>query len=595
MDTSILTPKALFQRDIRYTIPEFQRPYVWTQDDQWEPLWDDVRNTAEGYLDNLHRLGDSVKAEQLTPSHFLGAVVLQQVHTAARDIERREVIDGQQRVTTLQLLIDAIQYVCEELELKQEARRLSKLVVNDEELVGADENLVFKLWPTRSDREAFRHAMHNGLATNDFENSLIVQAHEFFQLQAKEWLNADLTNISCRIEALETAITGMLQMVVIDLKPDDDPHVIFETLNARGTPLLESDLIKNYVISKARQPDENGIWGKLDDSWWREEIRQGRLYRPRIDMLLNYWLAMRTTREVSASRVFNTFRYHADDRPIDDVMSEVKRDLENYRRFETGTRTSDENMFHYRLGVMNAGVITPVLLLLLSTPGEIRIKSLQALESFLIRRMVCRGSTKDYNRLTLELASALQKQGLGNADKVVVNFLKKQTADSREWPDDKTLSHSLETLPLYRLLTRGRLRLILEGIEGTLRTSMAEQVGIPKNLTIEHVMPQSWEAKWPLPEDVNDQEDINKRNQLIHTIGNLTLVSKRLNPALSNAPWEDKRKTLDEHSVLFLNKVLLNESQNLSWDEQFILSRSKRMAARVADIWPGPHSPVWEE
>ena len=238
MRTDILTPKNLFQKDIRYIIPEFQRPYVWTHANQWEPLWDDVRNVAENYLEKLERSGgDSLKAQENTDPHFLGAVVLKQVPTAAKDIEEREVIDGQQRVTTLQLLLDAAQEVCEELNLDSEARQLSKLVVNDKDVVGDNSDHVFKMWPTRSDRDAFRHAMENGLAVDDFEDSLIVRSHEFFKLQVKTWLGYGTESKEDRIEALVTAVTVMLQMVVIDLNSNDDPHVIFETLNARGTPL----------------------------------------------------------------------------------------------------------------------------------------------------------------------------------------------------------------------------------------------------------------------------------------------------------------------------------------------------------------------
>lgn len=102
METAILTPNNLFQKDIRYTIPAFQRRYVWSLEDQWEPLWEDVRNAAEDYLEKLESNdGNSVKAERDTRRHFLGAVVIQQVSTATKDIERREVIDGQQRLTTL--------------------------------------------------------------------------------------------------------------------------------------------------------------------------------------------------------------------------------------------------------------------------------------------------------------------------------------------------------------------------------------------------------------------------------------------------------------------------------------------------------------
>ncbi len=600
MDTSILSPKALFLKDVRYTIPEFQRPYVWTHDDQWEPLWDDVRNVAEEYLEALERPGnDSVKAQQQTKPHFLGAVVLQQVPTAAKDIEQREVIDGQQRVTTLQLMLDAIQVICEELELRQPATRLSKLVTNDRDLIGEEGHHIFKLWPTRMDRDAFRHAMDNGLAADDFEESLIVQAHEFFQEQVRKWLNDSSDSAYERIDALETAVTALLQMVVIDLDSRDDPNVIFETLNARGTPLEQSDLIKNFVLARSSRELSRKVdlWEGLDDGWWRQEVRQGRLLRPRLDMLFNYWLAMRTCTEVPApdippSKVFDVFRRISQDRQIEDVMREVRQDLGNYRRYETEQRTQEEEKFYYRMGVMQLGVITPVLLLLLSTSHKVRIGAFDALESFLIRRMICRRTTKDYNRLTLDLAARLLENGLEEADRVVSNFLKEQKADSREWVNDDTLLNFLKSSPIYRLLTRGRLRLVLEGIESQRRSMMSEQPEVPKNLTIEHLMPVSWGEHWPLPacEDEDREEAKQTRNGLIHTIGNLTLVTQRLNSSLSNSPWQTKRDALLEHSVMNMNNELSHKS---SWDDASILNRSEEMAALIAKHWPGPDSSKW--
>ena len=596
LETNILTPKKLFQKDIRYAIPTFQRRYIWTQDKQWEPLWDDVRNTAEDYLEHLDREdGDTIIAEQNTVCHFLGAVVIQQVNTATKDVERRKVIDGQQRLTTLQLLLDAVQYVCEKEGIKGVPKRLLKLVTNDGELV-EDEDDIFKLLPTINDREAFKHAMHNGLATEDYEDSLLVQAHEYFQLQTKQWLLSDSEAIQSRAEALETAITGMLQMVVIDLGHQDDSHVIFETLNARGTPLRESDLIKNYVTSEADQTIEDSVWGDLDHDWWREDLRQGRLFRPRIDALLDYWLEMRTSDEVSASKVFNVFRSVASGRKIEDVMLDVKADLSNYRRYEEGPRKPAEEAFHYRAGVMQMGAFTPVLLAILSKPEKARFGALQALESFLIRRMVCRDTTRGYNRLALDLVRELGKFEPEYADKAVAQFLSDQEADSMRWPTDENLKHAFVSLPLYRLLTRGRLRLILEGIEEQYRKiSLAEQTQVPKNLTIEHVLPQSWHAHWPLPDNTDEHETEQERNQLVHTIGNLTLITGQLNSMASNAPWESKRKTLEEHSILRLNHNLLAEYGNAAWDEQTIMARSKQMATLVASVWPGPGASFWEE
>ena len=348
-----------------------------------------MRNVAEDYLEELARAGGNrVEAEERTGAHFLGAIVLQQVPVPAGEIDQREVIDGQQRMTTLQLLLDATQQVLEGMESKRAANQLAKLVINDEDLVNDEEpHHVFKLWPTRSDREAFRHAMDNGLAVNDFEGSLIVQAHEFFQLEIKKWLEDEPAQATERAGALATVVTAMLQMVVINLDVKDNPNVIFETLNARGTPLEQSDLIKNFVLSQSgsAKGDDGRVWGDLDDRWWREEVRQGRLLRPRLDMLLNYWLAMRTGDDVSPSKVFDTFRSYTGDVLVDAVTSEIKRDLAQYRRYETaGQRTKEEDLFHYRLSVMQLGVITPVLLLLLPAEHETRIKTFNALESFLV-------------------------------------------------------------------------------------------------------------------------------------------------------------------------------------------------------------------
>lgn len=588
MKTSILTPKELFQKDVRYTIPPFQRPYVWKSEEQWEPLWEDVRNLAENYLDELERAdNDRVAAERETRSHFLGAVILKQVLTAARDIEEREVVDGQQRVTTLQLLLNAVQQTCQDLDLKQPAKRLSKLVTNDEELI-AEQDHIFKLWPTSIDQTAFRHAMgHGGHDVDDFRDSQLVQAHEFFRAQVRNWLEYTVVHDrDHKIEALEAATTALLQVVVIDLSAEDDSNVIFETMNARGTPLEQSDLIKNFVLSEDRESD---LWGNLSEDWWRVEVRQGRQFRPRLDMLLNYWLAMRTGSDVPLSSVFDRFREHVAGSQIRAVMSDLKSDLGNYKDYEASKGdTFDEKLFYYRMDVMQAGVITPVLLRLLAIDQETRIRSFHALESFLIRRMICRQTTKDYNRLVLDLAIRL-RDDLGRADEIVIGFLREQKAYSRKWPSDHDVLQLLETAPLYRLLTRGRLRLVLEGIEHRLRcTTKAEQPEVPRGLTIEHLMPQGWEKdRWPLPESADPASAEQDRGDLIHSIGNLTLTTRRLNSSMSNDSWDSKRDEIAKHSVLLLNGELMS---NVCWNEESIRARSRCMAKRLSEFWPGPES-----
>ena len=258
---------------------------------------------------------------------------------------------------------------------------------------------------------------------------------------------------------------------------------------------------------------------------------------------------MRTGSEVSPSRVFDKFREYVEGRQIQVVMSEVKRDLLNYREYDsTRGRSPEEKSFYYHLEVMQAGVVTPVLLLLLSVDAATRIRAFSALESFLIRRMICRQTTKDYNRLVLELASRLRESGLDNADTVTASFLKEQKAYAREWPSDQAVADALGSSPLYRLLTRGRLRLVLEGAERQLRSSgMSEQPAVPTNLTIEHLMPVGWSrGEWPLADGVDADAATYQRNTLIHSIGNLTLVTQKLNSSMSNGPWGSKREELQE-------------------------------------------------
>lgn len=599
MDVSILTMEKLFGGIVRYQIPIFQRPYVWRKGDQWEPLWDDVRNTAEAYIENTSQ---QMKAMRRQPAHhprphFLGAVVVQQQRFPTGGIETRLVIDGQQRLTTAQLLLDAIQEVMEDLGHERIAKRMSLLVLNNEAFVDNKDDF-FKVWPTLTDQDAFRHAMHNGIPTEEYQDSRIVQAHEFFKLEAERWLTEISDKSDIRADALEKTVAHLLELVVIDLSEDDEPHIIFETLNARGTPLLQSDLIKNMVLYKAASIDTvdefegaSNLWGFTDD-WWREEVRRGRLTDPRIDVFLHYWLTMRTRQEIRPDRVATEFDRYSDNAgmTIDEIADDIRLISDTYRSLEQDGEREYE-AFLYRRNVMQAGTLTPVLLWLFSSdiPAEQRRKAVRALESYMVRRMVCRMTTQNYNQLFLGLVNILENSEAAHAGDTVASYLASQEAQANIWPDDRSLEEAFLTLPLYWSLTRGRLRIVLEGIEGELRSSMAETQEAPRGLTIEHIMPQMWETNWPFSSDPADSDEAvarhQKRNRIIHSIGNLTLVTSRLNASLSNAPWVDKRLTLGRHTVLFLNKRLLEETSDI-WNEETIADRSRWLAKAAARIWP---------
>ena len=591
MDVNIVNLQTLFAIPARYVIPPFQRQYVWDQDDQWEPLWEDVQNAAERYL-----LSKEVPATQShIRTHFLGAIVLQQLQVPTPMLKTSIVVDGQQRLTTMQLLLDAVQEVFSERGNTTVATRLENLVLNHEAYRGDDPDHAFKVWPTRTDQDAFRTTMHNHLTSEEHENSLIVEAHKFFKLQATQWLNVHEEQTLAAADALEQALTQWLQMVVIDLGVTDDPHVIFETLNARGTPLLQSDLVKNMLLYEVgefnrelSEQDTARLW-PFTAPWWREEVAQGRLVRPRIDVYLNYWMVLRTQKELLADEVFSAFRsfYSESGKNILDIAYDIERIARFYEALEKRTY-SGLGAFLERKETMQAGVLNPVLLWLVSSgvPNAQLLKGIQALESFNLRRMVCRMSTMGHNRLFISLLETLEKSGPEGAGDTIVDILASQSSAVGKWPTDQEFQHAFTTSPLFRLLTRSRMRMLLEAIETELRSDKAETSSVPRALTIEHILPRQWRARWfSLPDAPNTREAEENRDTMLHTIGNLTLVTQRLNAALSNAPWVEKKDTLNKHSTLFLNKSLL-EHYAENWNESTIHDRSLAIFQVAKNIWP---------
>jgi hypothetical protein len=603
MKADTLNAKDLFGRDIRYVVPTFQRPYVWNQDDQWEPLWLDVENAAERYLEALALTGDPAGAERQAGKHFLGAIVVQQELTSTSEIETRNVIDGQQRLTTIQILLDAAQDVAEAEGWEDAAEELADLVLNKRRYAKKNPDHIFKLWPTSTDRDAFRAVMVNGSDVAAFDESQLVGAHRYFRLRILDWVEmaSDSAEREQRIHALETALLGLLELVVIDLGESDDAFVIFETLNARGTALLPSDLVKNYIMqtvaAEGGSPDaiHAAHWEQFEQTWWRKETRQGRLIRPRIDMFLDYWLEVVTTDEVLSHDVFPAFQRYvaAGQRSIVGVAGEMQAAGRTYRSMDDIDGFTPEGTFMYRWRTMDVGTSTPLLLWLFGQdpgvlPAEERLACLRTLESFLVRRMVGRMTTKDYNRLFLDVLKRLVDRGSAGIHDTLQRYLLDQTADSRLWPTDVEFTNSLTALPVYRLLTRGRLRMVLEAIEDSYRSPKSEEEHVRRGkLTIEHILPQSWKAHWPLPAGIDPVQATLDRERLVHSIGNLTLVTSRLNPGLSNNPWHDKREELGRHTVLLMNKRLLDDHPT-RWSEREIDRRGRELAERAVGIWPRP-------
>lgn len=237
-----------------------------------------------------------------------------------------------------------------------------------------------------------------------------------------------------------------------------------------------------------------------------------------------------------------------------------------------------------RMEVADTQTLTPVLLWLFgNTSGPVRLKALLSLESYVVRRTLCRLTTKNYNRLFLELLRRLG-DGSGPADVVVERYLVEQGSESGIWPSDAELVSSIERLPLYRLLKRDRLQRVLLALEDHLTTARTEPVPVSRRLSVEHLMPQAWAENWAVPVEPAEAEVIQQeRDSLLHTLGNLTLVTGSLNASMSNAAWPVKRQHLLRNSALTLNRSLPE-----NWDSPEIRARGTELATAASTLWSRP-------
>ncbi|MCK8432131.1 DUF262 domain-containing protein [Streptomyces sp. D2-8] len=594
--------RRIFGRDVRYTVPLFQRPYVWDRDDNWSALWEDIRRTIER-AEQASRTGETVAP------HFLGALVFDETPYLSSNLETRQVIDGQQRLTTLQLFLFAARLSATSRDHERSVRLLTKFLENDADLFDQRKHPdhLYKLWPTNADRKEFRAVM-----LGQAGNGRLAEAVTYFRQEIDAWL-AESSEPDDRLETLVQTMREHLRLVVIDLEKHDDAQVVFETLNSRGTPLEHADLIKNLLFRNAEHANADvdrlytTYWAPFDQDEWRTEQTTGRITRSRLDVFLTYWLTMRSLREFTASTLFKEFeRWLLDscDHTVstEDVFGELARYAQIYDSIDQHPLNGVEGRFLYRMKVMQTSTPMPLLLFLYGLgedvlPVERRQRAIRAIDSYLVRRAILNLSNRDYNHVFRELVGAATQQP-ECADEAVMKALSSLQGHHRQWPSDAEFRAALEQAPLYSRLYRHRVRVLLEALEDELRTDHTEQLIAPvgehvaAKLTIEHVMPQSWRDNWPPLE--NDPLEGADRDELVHTLGNLTLVTARLNPALGNMPWREKRQWLSEHSLLRLTHgSLLNPPPAVgisdwasNWDEDRIRARGKYLASLALSMWP---------
>jgi hypothetical protein len=292
--------------------------------------------------------------------------------------------------------------------------------------------------------------------------------------------------------------------------------------------------------------------------------------------------------------------------------AELRKDADTYRSFAQLDKTTPEGRFYSRvIETMEQAATTPVFLWFLSknhgVPADQRSLGLKAIESWVIRRTLLRLTTKDVNKFMVAVLKMLNGVDPASAGTKITTYLSEQTADTRYWPSDDQLVAQLPDLKLYGNIRQGRLRVVLGAVEQHLRDQNPKYgaVSLPTTFEIEHIMPQGWRTHWD-PEPKLLPEAAAQRDKRVNTIGNLTLVTKSLNGALSNRPWTDaeaeglkeggepdkgKWTLLDGFNLLVLNKQILLKHVH-AWTDNDIVARSEALAKLISAVWPGPSPEV---
>lgn len=595
METFKRTPLQLFNLPQHFVIPLFQRPYVWTESEQWEPLWQDIRRVAELRLAQPH----------LNATHFLGAVVIQSHEAQSRRLTTWNVIDGQQRLTTLQVLADA---TCALLASSGSARlagQLERLTHNDDIYVESGDSRL-KVRHLNNDRAAFDEVMlaeppvdHGDLEHHDHQ---IVAAHRYFSMVVERWLGDPASDAyDAKARELTGVLLDGLQLVSIELEASENSQEIFETLNARGTPLTAADLVRNFVFQRLQAEGADTAHAYREDwpfesKFWTKEVSVGRNLVSRSSLFLNQWLAARTGEEISPQATFTRFKAyveHEADQTMTGLLSVIKRQAQQYEGWTVaasrpgGSLTSAEMAF-YRMQASGIEILKP-LLIWMYEPGrnltqDATDQIISAAESWVFRRQFLRLSGSDLGRIVADLIAANANAPAEELPDRVVRHLARLNVTSTYWPGDEEVRQTLATESAYTRFPRSRLRMFLEAVEDRYRAQTGQPQVERKGYPIEHLLPRAWRETWP----VESAEAEEERQLRVHRLGNLTLLTSSLNSKVSNGSWATKRAALLDHNTMTLTGRVIKRTEGQPWDEQLIDERTNELIEALLHVWPVP-------
>ncbi|WP_043345105.1 DUF262 domain-containing protein [Belnapia moabensis] len=617
----------------RFVVPIYQRQYSW-QENRLEPFWDDVVAKAEEALKGKPRF-----------SHYMGALILApgaDGYTIGAT-PRVQVVDGQQRLTTFQIFLAAMREVGIGLGFPEVGDAVHNYLFN-RPMSGdaADKDAAFKLIPTPEDRSIFHSLVQGGLAAimKDhpaffYQNGNLIkarapnavrglvffkdriEAYARFGQQGDEEEEAtasenDTDGQRRRLYALLEALLNHLKLVVITLAETDDAQVIFETLNSKAEPLLAMDLVRNNIFHRASAQGESAEvlferkWRSFDAPFWKEDAPRAKPKRPRIDHFLSHALTAQSGEEISLRELYAEYR--AFTRPkgklrfqtVEQELDALVAYVPTYRSLELGEGDGMVGWLGSKLRTWEVSTAHPLVFCIAASDAAPAIKDrlYKLVYSYLVRRAICGLTSKGMNKTFQRLVAAMLEYGV-SLETFAAAFAS-QNGPTVRFPSDVEFQAAVQTNPVYTWFPRKeRLADILWELECASRTKFSVSTARPSDMSIEHILPQTWEAHWPLPDgrtvpydgaaaDEATATAISARNAALHTLGNLTLITVPGNSAASNQAFNVKAAWLKQ-SLLALNLDIIGNS---NWGELEIASRGRGLADLAVKVWPSPTSPL---
>ncbi len=541
----------------QFVIPIYQRTYSWSQK-QCRQLWNDIVRAGE---------------DPSIAGHFVGSIVyIQEGLYQGSGVPQLLVIDGQQRLTTLSLLLTALG---EAVEGQQDGESMfSSEEIKEDYLINkhGKKDQRYKLMLTQSDRETLT-SLVEGVELPNSASPRVIENYRFFQEQILK-SGLDLNNL----------YQGIGKLIVVDISLDrnyDNPQLIFESLNSTGLDLSQADLIRNYVLMGLKPEEQEKIyhnyWYRMEQSFAQDGSS---VY---FDRFMRDYLTIKS-RSRAIPRIdevyvgFKNYVSHSQDKSTEEVVADVYRYSKHFVKLAFLSEEDTEIRQILRdINTLRVDVVYPFLLevyedyksKLLSREDFVTI--LKLVESYVFRRLICGIPTNSLNKTFATFSRDIDNENY--LESVQAAFLLKDSY--RRFPKDEEFWYEFTVRDVYNLRSRNYLFGKLENYQ------RKEKVRV-EDYTIEHVMPQNENLSPQWREELGPEWE-KVHADYLHTIGNLTLTG--YNPELSDKPFIAKRDMTGgfKDSPLRLNHSLANVKL---WNKDEINRRAEALADLAVKVWP---------